>query len=213
MPEPGDGLLPFPAYTRDDESPDDRFYDVPRRVVHIDDETIAALGRAYAEILPPGGRLLDLMSSWRSHLPPGHASDVTGLGMNAEEMADNPQLSRHVVHDVNADPRLPFEDQAFDGAMCAVSVQYMTHPILLFRDVARTLKPGAPFVVSFSNRCFPTKAVAVWLESTDEQHVELVRAYFDTSGGWSDVVAEDRSPRGGANPLYVVRARRSTLSP
>src|SRR5258705_244455 len=97
----GDGLLSPVGYTRDDESPDDRFYSFPRRVVHIDDGAIAALGRLYAEVLPTGGRLLDLMSSWRSHLPSGFtAREVVGLGLNADEMADNPQLTSHVVHDV-----------------------------------------------------------------------------------------------------------------
>ena len=132
---PGDGVLSPLAFTRDDESSDDRFYVVPRKVVHIDDGAIAALGELYAEILPSGGRLLDLMSSWRSHLPPGfRAGTVVGLGLNAEEMADNPQLGSHVVHDVNRDPRLPFGDAEFDGAMCAVSIQYVIHPVLLLRE-------------------------------------------------------------------------------
>jgi SAM-dependent methyltransferase len=206
----GDGLLPPTAYTRDDETPDERFYDVPRKVVHIDDGAIDALGRLYAEVLPPGGTLLDLMSSWRSHLPPNlRLEEVVGLGLNAEEMAENPQLTRHVVHDVNRDPRLPFEDARFDGATCAVSIQYVTHPLLVLREVRRVLRPGAPFVVSFSNRCFPTKAVAVWLDTTDEQHLALVQAYFDAAGGWADVRAEDRSPGGDANPLYAVWARRA----
>jgi SAM-dependent methyltransferase len=174
--------------------------------VHIDDGAIAALGRLYAAVLPGGSRLLDLMSSWRSHLPAGACA--VGLGLNADEMADNPQLTRFIVHDVNREPRLPFGDGEFDGAMCAVSIQYVTHPVLLFREVHRVLRPGAPFVVSFSNRCFPTKAVAVWLGTSDEQHVALVRAYFDAATGWVDVMAEDRSP-GGGDPLYVVRARRS----
>jgi len=207
---PGDGLLSPVAFTRDDESPDDRFYVVPRKVVHIDDGAIAALGALYAEILPAGGRLLDLMSSWRSHLPPGfRAGAVVGLGLNAEEMADNPQLGSHVVHNVNHDTRLPFGDAEFDGAMCAVSIQYVIHPVLLLREVRRVLRPGAPFVVSFSNRCFPTKAVAVWLDTTDEQHVRLVRAYFETAGGWADVKDEDRSPDHG-DPLYAVWARVSS---
>ena len=206
----GDGLLPPAAYARDDESPDEEFYVVPRKVVHLDDSAIAALGRLYTEVLPTGGRLLDLMGSWRSHLPGGfRAGEVIGLGLNAEEMADNPQLTSHVVHDVNREPWLPFGDAAFDGATCAVSVQYMTHPVRLFQEVRRVLRPGAPFVVSFSNRCFPTKAVAVWLDMTDEQHLTLVRAYFDAAGGWIDVKAEDRSPGGDANPLYAVWARRS----
>ena len=196
------------AYAREDESPDELFYSFPRRVVHIDDGAIAALGRLYAEVLPSGGRLLDLMSSWRSHLPAGFKTrEVVGLGMNAEEMEDNPQLTSHVVHDVNRDPRLPFGPSEFDGAMCAVSIQYVVHPLRLFRDVHRVLKPGSPFVVSFSNRCFPTKAVAVWLDATDQQHMMLVRSYFESAGGWKDGTVEDRSPSGYGDPLYAVWAR------
>ena len=204
----GDGLYPPDAYARDDESPDGGFYGVPRKVVHIDDGAIVALGALYAEVLPPGGRLLDLMSSWRSHLPPSlRAGEVIGLGMNAEEMGDNPQLAKSVVHDLNRDPRLPFGDGEFDGAMCAVSVQYLTHPVLVFREIRRVLRAGAPFVVSFSNRCFFTKAVAVWVGTSDAQHRMLVRSYFEAAGGWRDLQDEDRSPDGNGDPLYAVWAR------
>ena len=207
---PGDGLLSPLAFTRDDESLDGDFYSFPRKVVHIDDGAIAALGTLYAEILPKDGRLLDLMSSWRSHLPQGFGTGaVVGLGMNAEEMADNPQLAGHVVHDVNRASQLPFDDAEFDGAMCAVSIQYVVHPVLLLREVRRVLKPGAPFVVSFSNRCFPTKAVAVWLDTTDEQHVALVRSYFHAAGGFSDIQDAERSA-GRGDPLYAVWARASS---
>ena len=205
----GDGVLPAAAYERDDEASDAGFYAFPRKVVHIDDGAIAALGRLYAEVLPAGGRLLDVMSSWRSHLPEGfRAGEVVGLGLNAEEMADNPQLTSHVVHDLNHHPRLPFGDGAFDGAMCAVSIQYVTHPLRVLREVRRVLRPGAPFVVSFSNRCFPTKAVAVWLGSTDHQHRSLVRTYFEAAGGWIDLKEEDRSPGDDGDPLYAVWARK-----
>jgi SAM-dependent methyltransferase len=122
-------------------------------------------------------------------------------------MADNPQLAKAVVHDLNREPRLPFADAEFDGAACAVSIQYVLHPVRLFREVHRVLRPGAPFVVSFSNRCFPTKAVAVWLGSTDAQHRLLVRSYFEAAGGWADVRDEDRSPEGSGDPLYVVWGR------
>jgi SAM-dependent methyltransferase len=206
-------VFPPGAYARDDESPDPRFYALPRKVVHIDDRAIAALGALYTEVFPAGGRLLDLMSSWRSHLPPGLAPrEVVGLGLNAEEMADNPQLARALVHDVNHEPRLPFEDAAFDGVACAVSIQYVVRPVRLFREVRRVLRPGAPFVVSFSNRCFPTKAVAVWLDATDAQHVTLVRAYFEAAGGFTDVTEEDHSPAGGGDPLYAVWARASSAT-
>ena len=211
-PEPlrGDGVFPPAAFERDDDAPDDRFYALARKVVHIDDGAIAALGRLYAEVLPAGGALLDLMSSWRSHLPAGAAvGEVVGLGLNAEEMADNPQLTKSVVHDVNREPRLPFGDEAFDGAMCAVSIQYVIHPVRLLREVRRVLRPGAPFVVSFANRCFPTKAIALWLGTSDLQHLALVRAYFEASGGWTDAREEDRSPGVGGDPLYAVWARAS----
>ena len=203
----GDGLFPPAAYARADESSDDHFYIAPRKVVHIDAGAIIALGRLYSEALPAGGRLLDLMSSWRSHLPEGfYAREVVGLGLNAQEMADNPQLTSSIVHDVNRDPRLPFGNEEFDGAMCAVSIQYVTHPLLVFRELRRVLRPRAPFVVSFSNRCFPPKAVAVWLSTTDQQHLMLVRAYFEAAGGWMDVKEEDRSPSGNDDPLYAVWA-------
>ena len=210
MSEPtrGDGLHPPAAYQRDDEAVDGEFYLYPRRVVHIDDGAIAALGSLYAELLSPGGRVLDLMSSWRSHLPAAlRACEVVGLGMNAEEMTDNPQLTTSIVHDLNHDPRLPFGDGEFDGAMCAVSIQYVLHPLRVFREVRRVLRPGAPFVVSFYNRCFPTKAVALWLGTGDRRHVELVRTYFEAAGHWADVTAEDRSPDGSGDPLYAVWAR------
>jgi SAM-dependent methyltransferase len=206
---PGDGLLSPVAFSRDDESPDDRFYSFPRKVVHIDDGAIAALGRLYAEVLPARGRLLDLMSSWRSHLPASITGEVVGLGMNAEEMADNPQLVGYVVHDLNRDPRLPFADGEFDGAMCAVSIQYVVHPVRVLREVHRVLRPDAPFVIAFSNRCFPTKAIAAWLETTDAQHMALVRAYFESAGGWTDVRVEDRSPGEDENPLYAVWGRKA----
>ena len=206
---PGDGLFPPAAYEREDEAPDERFYGFPRRVVHIDDRAIAALGQCYAEVLPAGGRLLDLMSSWRSHLPASlRPAEVIGLGMNADEMGDNPQLAKAIVHDLNREPRLPFADEEFDGATCAVSIQYVLHPVQLFREIHRVLRPGAPFVVSFSNRCFPTKAVAVWLGSMDAQHRLLVRSYFEAAGDWSEVRDEDRSPQGNGDPLYVVWGRR-----
>jgi SAM-dependent methyltransferase len=201
-------MLPPAAFTRHDESPDEQFYSFPRKVVHIDDGAIAALGQLYAEVLPRGGRILDVMSSWRSHLPDAvPLSEVVGLGMNAEEMADNPQLTRFVVHDLNRDPRLPFALQAFDGAVCAVSIQYMIQPVPVFREIRRVLRAGAPFVLSFSNRCFPTKAVAVWLGGSDEEHVELVSAYFRAAGGFTAVTAEDRSLGDGGDPLYAVWAR------
>jgi SAM-dependent methyltransferase len=177
--------MPFPSeyFQRYDESDDSLFYTLPRKVVHIDDTAIHAVKILFKELLPPGGVYLDLMSSWRSHLPDDlKPKRVVGLGMNQAEMSDNPQLNQHVVHNLNVDPILPFEDEVFDAAFCTVSVQYLTHPIEVFAEVNRVLKSGAPFVVTFSNRCFPNKAIALWMATTDKQHLALVTQYFEESG-------------------------------
>jgi SAM-dependent methyltransferase len=196
-------------FRRQDESPDADFYSEPRLVVHIDDAAIAAVTAAYEELLPEGGAILDLMSSWRSHLPDSNGyTEVIGLGLNAEEMADNPQLDGYVVHDLNADPTLPFADAHFAGTVCTVSAQYLTRPVEVFREVNRVLQPGAPFILTYSNRCFPTKAISAWLATTDQQHANIIATYFHESGNWGEVYAQDRSPRrpGANDPLYVVWA-------
>jgi SAM-dependent methyltransferase len=196
-------------FRREDETPDPLFYAEPRLTVHIDDDAITAVTDAYRELLPDGGRVLDLMSSWRSHLPTDRTyGHVTGLGMSAAEMAENPQLNDYVVHDLNANPILPFPDASFDGCCVTVSVQYLTSPVEVFREVNRVLRPAAPFVLTYSNRCFPTKAVAVWRASTDQEHAQIIASYFHHSGNWGEVYAQDNSPRKPyyTDPLYVVWA-------
>jgi SAM-dependent methyltransferase len=202
-------LRPAAAFRRADESPDRAFYAAPRFVTHIDDGAIAAVTALYRELLPAGGAVLDLMSSWVSHLPDDVAyTRVAGLGMNAAELAANPRLTDWCVQDLNAEPRLPYADAAFDGAGCCVSVQYLTQPAAVFREVARVLRPGAPFVVTFSNRCFPTKAVAAWQALDDAAHLELVATYLAVAGGFGPAEVRAHRPRRG-DPLWGVVARRA----
>jgi SAM-dependent methyltransferase len=196
-------------FEKQDRAVDTLFYAHPRKVTHIDKGAIGAVTQLYRELLPEGGAILDLMSSWRSHLPPeARYARVSGQGMNAEEMRDNPQLSDFTVVDLNVAPVLPYADAIFDGACCCVSVQYLQRPVEVFREVARVLKPGGPFVVAFSNRCFPSKAVAVWLGSDDAAHLRLVESYFRSAGVWGDIRMADRSPKRG-DPLFAVWARRA----
>ncbi|MBI3304688.1 MAG: methyltransferase domain-containing protein [Deltaproteobacteria bacterium] len=198
-------------FQRMDESDDAQFYVFPRKVVHIDEPAIAAAGQFLAAAFAPQGVLLDLMSSWRSHLPSGFVKQrLVGLGLNAEEMADNPDLDEYVVHDLNANPRLPFADDYFDGAVVTVSIQYLIRPLEVFAEVRRVLKPGAPFIVLFSNRMFPTKAVRIWQVLRDEQRAGLVRAYFHYAGGYDEPIFYDLSPQPGlSDPLYAVCAGKS----
>jgi SAM-dependent methyltransferase len=116
-----------------------------------------------------------------------------------------------VLHDLNVDPGLPFADATFDGAVCCVSVDYLTRPVEVFTEIARTLRPGAPFVTTFSNRCFPTKAIRGWLASSDEQHCEIVARYFMLAGGFDEPVTERRTPpQHRGDPLFAVWARRAS---
>jgi SAM-dependent methyltransferase len=206
---PGSGSeLPPRLFDRADESPDSLFYRMPRFVTHIDDAAIAAVTQLYREHLPPGGALLDLMSSWVSHLPPeARYRRVVGLGMNAEELAANPRLDEWVVQDLNEDPRLPWPDQAFDAGTICVSVDYLTRPVEVLRECGRVLAPGGPLVITFSNRCFPTKVIAGWLSLDDEGHQHLVERYFEAAGNWTGIERLDRSPADGGDPLYAVVAR------
>ena len=197
--------IPDQFFQRRDETPDALFYLEPRFVAHIDDGTIEALTSFYDEFLPPRSRVLDLMSSWISHLPPVDYERVAGLGMNERELAANRRLTDAVVHDLNADPRLPYEDAAFDRAVIAVSVQYLARPIEVFSDLYRVLAPRGRVAVAMSHRCFPTKAILAFRSLSVGDRIRLVSAYLNL-GGFVDVTFADRSPPQG-DPLWVVTGR------
>ncbi|HSP28252.1 MAG TPA: class I SAM-dependent methyltransferase [Ilumatobacteraceae bacterium] len=200
---------PFPPgfFARVDESGDDRFYVFDRLLTHIDDGAIAAVTELYDE-LGLTGDVLDVCSSWISHFrsPPAR---LVALGMNATELAANDAADEWLVHDLNADPTLPFDDASFDAVTCCVSVDYLTRPLGVFAEVARVLRPDGLFVCTFSNRCFPTKAIRGWLSTDDEGHCAIVSAYFELTAGFTEPTAQLRNPGAQGDPLYAVWARRA----
>lgn len=206
-----DASFPDRFFAREDEAPDSTFYREPRFVAHIDDDTIVALTDYYREFLPPGSRVLDLMSSWISHLPDIAYARVAGLGMNDQELAANPRLTDAAVHDLNVDPRLPYEDAAFDRALIAVSIQYLVRPLEVFRDLVRVLSPGGRVAVAMSHRCFPTKAILAFRALSPKDRVRLVSTYLHQTG-FVDIAFEDRSPA-CADPLWIVVGTRPEWSP
>lgn len=206
---PDDDPLSPALFARMDPSADALFYGAPRLVTHIDDATIAALRDLYRERIPEGGAVLDLMSSWVSHLPEDVRYErVCGLGMNAEELAANPRLDESQVHDLNAEPNLPWLDACFDAVVNAVSVQYLTRPVEVFAEIARVLRPGGLSIVAMSHRCFPTKAIRAFHVLPRDERLELVAAYHTRASGFEEPERLDRSPA-GADPLWVVIARRA----
>eukprot|EP00793_Prasinoderma_coloniale_P006902 PRCOL_00001733-RA len=197
---------------RMDESSDFDFYAQPRFCTHIDDFAIGALTRWYGEMLPRGDdvAVLDMCSSWISHYPEDYSAErVVGLGMNEEELKRNKQLTEFVVKDLNEDPTLPFEDNSFDFVTNAVSVDYLCRPQEVFAEIGRVLKPGGMAACSFSNRCFPTKVIGIWNQTTDADHCLIVGSYFRFEPKLSDPMADDISPNPGASdPMYVIYGRK-----
>ena len=204
--------LPPGAFAKPDPSPDDRFYAQPRMVAHIDEGAIAGVTALYAELIPPDAAILDLMSSRYSHLPPASVlsrAGVTGHGMNAAELAANPDLTDTHVQNLNEDQALPFADASFGAVLCCVSVQYLEHPRAVFAEVARVLLPGGPFIVTFSNRCFPTKAVAVWQALPPAGQAAYV-AMAMREAGLEAEAREVIAPGGPSDPLWAVIGRTPT---
>ncbi len=206
-PPPSDPLAEPALYRRADESDDAVFYAAPRMVLHIDESTIEALTEFYRSFIPEGSDVLDLMSSWVSHLPGEQTyGRVSGLGMNAQELAANPQLKEHCVHDLNASPTLPFESEQFDRALCCVSVQYLTQPIAVFRSVLDCLRPGGALCIAHSHRLFPTKAIAAFTRLAPQDRIALLGEVLKRAG-YVDVAFIDRSPQTG-DPLWLITGHR-----
>ena len=193
-------------FDRQDPGDDADFYRPPRLVTHIDDGAIAAVGDLYDELGVPDGRVLDLMSSWVSHLSRKPSGGLTALGMNSLELHANPMADEVVVQDLNVDAVLPFDDAVFDAAVCCVSIDYLIHPVEVLREVARVLRPGGVVVLTFSNRCFPSKAVRGWLATDEEGRVAIVRAYLERAGFEDVTTALRTEPRWRGDPLYAAWA-------
>jgi SAM-dependent methyltransferase len=215
-------LLAADAFVRDDETPDDQFYARDRFVNHLDAVALNTVKKVIEQlVVEEQPVILDLMAGWNSHLPAGlRSARVVGLGLNAHELAQNEVLSHRVLHDLNENPMLPFEDGIFDVVINTVSVDYMTKPLEVFREVARILKPGGLFLVIFSNRMFPRKATRVWKESSEEERVLLVEEFFNRADRYENIrvfmskgkprPADDKYAHLGipSDPIYVVYADR-----
>ncbi|MEN9215204.1 MAG: class I SAM-dependent methyltransferase [Gloeomargarita sp. DG02_4_bins_56] len=203
-----------------DASDDSLFYDFPRFVTHVDAGFIQKLTQLYRERLTPGGKILDLMSSWVSHLPPEmEFAEVVGHGLNQEELAKNPRLTRYFTQNLNQEQKLPLADNDFDAVLNTVSVQYLQYPELIFQEIHRLLKPGGVVIVSFSNRMFYQKAIQAWRDGSEQARIQLVKRYIQSVGGFTppEVIAQQNlsvNPvlalmgLGVGDPFYAVVARK-----
>ena len=193
-------------FKKEDTTDDSLFYELPRIVTHIDDNAITILKKYYRSLLKDGDSVLDLMSSWVSHLPEEIMySRVSAQGMNEVELGSNPQLTDFIVQNLNTNQVLPLEDESFDLCSIAVSVQYLTSPVKVFEEIARVLKPNGKCCVSFSNRMFPTKSILAWRMSSNEDHFNLVSQYFKKTEKFDELKVEKLVEENGYyDPLFAV---------
>lgn len=207
-------------FQRIDNTTDSEFYTTPRFIDHLDTVALTMLGSLHSDLIRPESVVLDMMSSTNSHLDDKLTlKKLTGLGMNGEELEANPRLDEVIVHDINRQTRLPFADASFDAVLCSLSVEYLTSPAAVFSEVARILKPGGRFIISFSNRWFPTKAVQVWNNLHDFERMGLVTEYFIESARFGVVNTyslrglprpeHDRHNLAVSDPIYAVWADRT----
>lgn len=194
--------LPPEFFRRQDEGPDELFYAVPRADSHLDAAADAVVTEWYDARLPAEGPVLDLFAGARSHLPE-RCRDAIGIGLDRAALDRNPQLATRLVRDLNRDPGLPFADGALAAVVCTVAVQYVTRPVELLREVARVLRPGAPLLVVFGTRMYPSKAVLCWRASDDAAHLRLVRGYLEAAGGFAPPEVVGARP-GGGDPVYLI---------
>jgi len=181
-----------------DRSDDGLFYAEPRFVQHLDGGFRARLTELYRQRLPAGAQLLDLMTSWVSHLPEeiGYAS-VIGHGLNAAELQANPRLDRFWVQNLNRDQTLPLEAASVDGVLITAGWQYLQQPEAIAAELLRILRPGGQLIVAFSNRMFAQKAPQIWLDGSDQDHLRVV-ARILVAQGWPqpELLAEPTRPPG-----------------
>ena len=205
--------FPREFFTRHDNDQDILYYEVPRQKIFVDSVAISALTEFLREVIPHSGTYLDLMSGWRSHIPKEiRPARVVGLGLNAQEMAENYQLDEFVVHDLNDNPILPLKNQQFDAVLCNFSIQYLIRPVEVFREVNRVLRSSGVFIVTFSDRCFPRKTIAIWRAFNANQRKALVIKYFEVSKNWMEISTWDNLTEKSLEPsdtLYAVWARKS----
>ena len=207
------------AFERADNTIDSEFYSQARHINHLDEAAQKQLKSIYSDLIPANSEILDLMSSINSHIDDRlESKKITGLGLNEEELAANPSLDAIIVHDINQQQRLPFDDASFDVIVCSLSIEYITQPSRLFDEVARVLRPGGRFIISFSNRWFPTKAIQVWNNLHDFERIGLVMEHFIASAHFADIntyslrgiprPASDKHNIPLSDPVYVVWADR-----
>ncbi len=169
-------------FLKDDQRADSMFYSNPRFVSHLDSLALSTVENIYARLIPKEADILDLMAGPDSHLREELVfKSVTGLGLNKDELEANTQLSAIIIHDLNENYSLPFNNHTFDAVINTVSVDYLIRPVDVFSEIGRVLRPDGIFILVFSNRMFPPKAVNIWKNTLEKDRIDLVKKFITLS--------------------------------
>ena len=169
---------------KSDISDDEIFYQQPRFVHHLSDSFRNRLTSLYSEYLLNHYIILDLMSSWVSHLPSNISyKKVIGHGMNEAELSSNERLDRFFVQNLNKKQNMPIEDSSVDVGLIVAGWQYLQYPEKVSLELSRVIKSDSLLIISFTNRAFWTKAPNIWTYSSEEKRIEYVTSVL-TSNGW-----------------------------
>ena len=170
--------------TKSDICDDEIFYQQPRFVHHLSDSFRTRLTSLYSEYLLNHHIILDLMSSWVSHLPSNISyKKVIGHGMNEAELSSNERLDRFFVQNLNKKQNMPIEDSSIDVGLIVAGWQYLQYPEKVSLELSRVIKSDSLLIISFTNRAFWTKAPNIWTYSSEEKRIEYVTNVL-TSNGW-----------------------------
>ena len=207
-------------FSREDETSDAEYCQHPEHIENLDTLALSTIEDLFVRLIPKGAEILDLMAGVDSHIPSEiQPARITGVGLDSKGLDENAKLSEKIIHDLNGGKPLPFNDDEFDVALITLSIEYITKPLELFEEVARILKSSGLFIITFSNRMFPPKAVNIWKNTGEQERVALVKKLISLSDRYTVIgdfessgkprPKDDRYYMLGipSDPIYAVWAR------
>ncbi|MBF0478323.1 MAG: hypothetical protein HQL26_02470 [Candidatus Omnitrophica bacterium] len=164
----------------------------------------------YSKYIPQGGRVLDLMSGYHTHIGENlNLNQAAGVGLNAYEMYANPKLTSFNLQDLNTNPKFPSDwNEHFDAVIMTSGIAYLTSPQDVFRSAAKTLKPGGVFMLAFDRHFLVPEAMPLWETFSNEERLAFVLKKLELAGGFK-ITEHKIYPQDG---ITIIVCRKSAIS-